>query len=77
MTIIAGMLAFFFLPDTPSSAKYLTHDEQQFAAHRLRIDLHGATSSEHVEEEKFSWSAVSTRKPPHSLSRAHRLMGTV
>lgn len=66
MTIIAGILAFFFLPDTPSTARYLTHDEQEFAAHRLRMDLHGATSSEHVEEEKFSWNAVSITKsyPP-------------
>lgn len=55
---MAGV-AFFFLPNTPSTAKYLTPEEQKFAAARLQADLHGATSHEHVEEEKFNWQAVS------------------
>lgn len=28
------------------------------AAHRLRVDMQGATSQDNVEEEKFTWSAV-------------------
>ena len=53
------MVAFFFLPNTPGSAKFLSADEQWIAAHRLRVDMQGGTSSDHVEEEKFSWQAVS------------------
>ena len=59
VTVLVAMVAFFFLPNTPSTAKYLSPDEQQFAAARLQADLHGATHSAHVEEEKFSWAAVS------------------
>jgi hypothetical protein len=36
----------------------LNDEEKWHAAHRLRIDLHGATNAEHVEEEHFSWGAV-------------------
>ena len=52
------MTAFFFLPHTPGQARFLTPDEQYWAAHALKVDLHGATSAEHVEEEHFSWAAV-------------------
>jgi hypothetical protein len=59
ITVVAAMVAFFFLPNTPGSAKFLSEDEQWIAAHRLRVDMQGGTSSDHVEEEKFSWQAVS------------------
>lgn len=58
ITIVVAMAAFFFLPHTPSQCKFLTEEEQWHAAHRLRLDLHGATNSEHVEEEHFTWPAV-------------------
>ena len=53
------MVAFFFLPNTPGTAPFLTEEERWIAAHRLRVDLQGATSQENVEDEKFSWPAVS------------------
>lgn len=56
-----AIIAFFFLPNTPSSAGFLTGEEQQIAAHRLRADLHGATSAEQVEDERFNWAAVRPR----------------
>lgn len=59
ITVVVAAVAFFFLPNTPSTAKYLSPEDQQYAAARLQADLHGATTSEHVEEEKFSWQAVS------------------
>lgn len=59
ITVVVAIVAFFFLPNTPGSASFLTKEEQWIAAHRLRIDLHGATSAEQVEDEKFSWAAVS------------------
>ncbi|RMZ02079.1 hypothetical protein D0862_06139 [Hortaea werneckii] len=58
VTVVVAAVAYFFLPHTPSQAKFLTPEEQAFAAHYLRLDLHGATSAEHVEEEHFSWAAV-------------------
>ena len=59
ITVLVAIVAFFFLPNTPSTASFLTADEQKFAAARLRADLHGATAAANVEEEKFSWPAVS------------------
>ena len=56
--MVVAIIAFFFLPNTPGSASFLDPEEQALAAHRLRVDLQGATSSEHVEEEKFNWAAV-------------------
>ncbi|KAK4543228.1 hypothetical protein LTR36_005778 [Oleoguttula mirabilis] len=58
ITIIVAMVAFFFLPHTPAQARFLTPEEQWQAAHALKLDLHGATSAEHVEEEHFSWASV-------------------
>ncbi|KAK5153125.1 hypothetical protein LTS14_007769 [Recurvomyces mirabilis] len=58
ITIVVASVAFFFLPHTPSQCKFLSHEEQWHAAHRLRLDLHGASSAEQVEEEHFSWTAV-------------------
>ncbi|KAF2720698.1 MFS general substrate transporter [Polychaeton citri CBS 116435] len=58
MTIVAGITAFFFLPNTPGSARFLSPRDQELAAHRLHLDLHGATTSSRVDDEHFSWSAV-------------------
>ncbi|KAK6435038.1 hypothetical protein LTR95_008773 [Oleoguttula sp. CCFEE 5521] len=58
MTILVALAAFFFLPDTPGKAKFLTEEEQWYITHVLREDLGGATSESKVDDEKFSWSAV-------------------
>lgn len=58
ITVIVAMVAFFFLPHTPAQARFLTPEEQRQAAHLLKVDLHGATTAEHVEEEHFSWAYV-------------------
>lgn len=49
------MTAIFFLPHTPSNAKFLSADEQMAAAHRLRLDAHGSSAASKVEGETFSW----------------------
>lgn len=54
ITIVVGIIAFFFLPDTPGTAKFLTPEERDLAEQRLRLDSHGALSAD-VAEEKFSW----------------------
>ena len=51
-------MAYFFLPHTPATAKFLTPEEREFAAERLRMDLHGAAAADHVDEEEFSLAAV-------------------
>ncbi|KAJ0281390.1 hypothetical protein Brms1b_007806 [Colletotrichum noveboracense] len=38
LTIFFGLIAWFFLPSGPGSAWFLTPDEQQFAAERMRQD---------------------------------------
>lgn len=53
-----ALITLFFLPNTPSSAKFLTPQEQWLAAHRLYVDSQGATLFERVEQEKFSWRTV-------------------
>ncbi|TKA81509.1 hypothetical protein B0A55_02993 [Friedmanniomyces simplex] len=58
LTIIVASVAFFFLPHTPAKCAFLSPEEQWHAAHRLRIDLYGATNAENVEEEHFTWLAV-------------------
>ncbi|KAI5368153.1 Putative major facilitator superfamily, MFS transporter superfamily [Septoria linicola] len=57
ITVLVAMVAFFFLPDTPSAAKFLSKEEQQTAANMLSHDLGGSTSAR-VEEEHFNWPEV-------------------
>lgn len=63
ITILVAMVAFFFLPDTPGKAKFLSEEEQWYITHALRADLSGAAASDKVEEERFSWNAVSSHPP--------------
>ena len=42
----------------PSSARFLTPSEQMVAAHRLYLESKGGTTSERVEEERFSLKTV-------------------
>ncbi|KAG4437289.1 hypothetical protein IFR05_007227 [Cadophora sp. M221] len=58
ITIVFGLLAGFFLPHTPSHSKFLTHEEKEFAVHRMNVDSQGAVSSSSVDTEKFSWHWV-------------------
>jgi sugar phosphate permease len=45
----------FFLPHTPSEAKFLTEEELAGALARMKLDAHGSTSSGDVAQESFSW----------------------
>ncbi|GIZ36924.1 hypothetical protein CKM354_000039000 [Cercospora kikuchii] len=57
ITIVVAMVAFFFLPNTPSTAKFLSSEEQYIAASMISQDLGGSTSAK-VDEEHFNWSEV-------------------
>ncbi|KAL9596632.1 MAG: hypothetical protein Q9219_005669 [cf. Caloplaca sp. 3 TL-2023] len=59
ITIAYGLVVIFFLPATPSHAKFLTDAEREAAVHRMTIDAHGATPTSKVEGERFSWHWVS------------------
>jgi MFS family permease len=61
LTILVAIAAFFFLPDTPGKAKFLSEEEQWYIVHVLRADLglQGDAPTDKNDEEKFSWAAVS------------------
>ena len=49
-----GIITLFFLPHTPSDAKFLTEEERQVALARLKTDSSGAATSD-AKYETFSW----------------------
>ncbi|KAJ4341103.1 hypothetical protein N0V95_007323 [Ascochyta clinopodiicola] len=53
-TVLFGITCFFFMPDTPATARFLNDEEKSWALRRMRLDAHGATSVD-VDEEKFDW----------------------
>ncbi|KAL9024624.1 MAG: hypothetical protein Q9196_006384, partial [Gyalolechia fulgens] len=55
ITIAYGLVVIFFLPATPSNARFLTDSERDAAVHRMGLDAHGASPESKVESEKFSW----------------------
>lgn len=54
VTVIFGIICYFFMPDTPATARFLTDEEKDWALRRMRLDAHGATSV-NVDEEGFDW----------------------
>lgn len=58
ITVVFGIVAIFFLPNTPARSKFLTEVEMRIALHRMQTDSHGATTDKDVEQEKFSWHWV-------------------
>ncbi|KAL8663995.1 MAG: hypothetical protein Q9202_003412 [Teloschistes flavicans] len=58
ITIAYGLVTIFFLPATPSHARFLSEAEREAAVHRMGLDAHGATQASKVESEKFSWHWV-------------------
>ncbi|KAH6618454.1 MFS transporter-like protein [Boeremia exigua] len=54
VTVVFGITCFFFMPDTPSTAKFLSAEEKDWALMRMRLDAHGATDVD-VDDEKFDW----------------------
>ncbi|OCL11192.1 MFS general substrate transporter [Glonium stellatum] len=55
ITVLFGILTTFFLPHTPSDAKFLTEEELNGALARMKLDAHGSTPSGDVAQESFSW----------------------
>lgn len=38
MTMLAGMICYFFLPNTPEEAKFLTEEERKIGSLRIRLE---------------------------------------
>lgn len=58
MTVVYGLMAMYFLPDTPNHAGFLTPEEKVVAMARLRQDSHGSVTEDDVDKEKFDWHWV-------------------
>ncbi|KAF3046119.1 hypothetical protein E8E12_011199 [Didymella heteroderae] len=54
VTVVFGIICYFFMPDTPATARFLNDEEKDWALRRMRLDAHGATNV-NVDEEKFDW----------------------
>ena len=58
ITTLYGAVAFFFLPHTPSTARFFTEEERTAAVQRMHQDMHGASAKMAVDQERFSWKWV-------------------
>lgn len=56
-TVVVGIAAYFFLADEPLTAKYLTQEEREIVAHRLRYQ-HGAVEAEEKMYKKDVFAAL-------------------
>ncbi|KAK3994184.1 putative transporter [Cladorrhinum sp. PSN332] len=54
VTVVFGIVCFFFMPDTPGMARFLTDEEREWALKRMRIDASGSTTLD-VDNEEFDW----------------------
>lgn len=57
LTVVFGLVAVFFLPNTPSDTTFLSSQEATAAVQRMKADSQGSSSNE-VEAEKFDWHWV-------------------
>jgi hypothetical protein len=48
MTLVVGVLAICFMPQTPKDVKFWNGEERVVLLHRKKIDLHGPTMQEDV-----------------------------
>ncbi|KAF1945375.1 MFS transporter-like protein [Clathrospora elynae] len=54
VTVLFGIVSFFFMPDTPAAAGFLNDEEKEWALRRMRLDGAGATNVD-IEDEKLDW----------------------
>ncbi|GAB0138810.1 hypothetical protein EsDP_00007032 [Epichloe bromicola] len=58
MTFVAGVIAYFCLPNSVSTASYLTLEEREWATQRLANDSNGRFNLAKEKEEPFGWAEV-------------------
>jgi sugar phosphate permease len=52
ITVITGLITYFFLPDTPMKASFLSESEKVFAIKRISDNKTG------IENRRFKWSQI-------------------
>jgi sugar phosphate permease len=57
ITVVFGIICFFFMPDTPAAAGFLSDEEKEWALRRMRLDAGGSTEVD-VDDERSSWHWV-------------------
>ncbi|TLS21292.1 uncharacterized protein PpBr36_10305 [Pyricularia pennisetigena] len=57
LTVVFGLLCFFFMPNTPGDSSFLTPEEREHALRRMREDASGSSTID-VDDERFSWQWV-------------------
>jgi len=63
LSIVFGLISFFFLPRSPETARFLTQKERAYVISTLK---HAGSVSEDGDRDKFSWTeATRTAKSPH------------
>ncbi|KAF2112012.1 major facilitator superfamily domain-containing protein [Lophiotrema nucula] len=55
ITVAFGLVVLFMLPHTPSDIKFMTEEEKAACIARMRLDAHGSSADETVDQEKFNW----------------------
>ncbi|KAH3988409.1 hypothetical protein HBH51_001300 [Parastagonospora nodorum] len=55
MTVVFGIVCFFFMPDTPAAAGFLTDEEKEWALLRMRLDGGGSTTATATYFCSFIW----------------------
>ncbi|KAL8652230.1 MAG: hypothetical protein Q9210_002808 [Variospora velana] len=58
ITVAYGLVVIFYLPPTPSGARFLSESDREAAVYRMGLDAHGASQASKVESERFSWHWV-------------------
>ncbi|KAI0804154.1 MFS transporter-like protein [Xylaria sp. FL0064] len=58
VTTLFGIVCFFVMPHTPGDSRFLNEEERAAALSRMKIDSHGATTEDDVNNEKFDWHWV-------------------
>ncbi|KAK3374541.1 MFS transporter-like protein [Podospora didyma] len=57
ITVVFGIVCFFFMPDTPAMARFLNDEEREWALRRMRMDASGSTTID-VDHEELNWHWV-------------------
>ncbi|KAF2157979.1 MFS general substrate transporter [Myriangium duriaei CBS 260.36] len=58
ITVMYGLVIWWFLPHTPGEAKFLTGEEREAALARMRLDAQGSNAADSVQHERFDWRWV-------------------
>ncbi|KAK2803782.1 hypothetical protein FQN51_003012 [Onygenales sp. PD_10] len=58
VTVVVGVACYFFLPNSPATARFLKPEERAFLLDRLAKDSGGTSAGGDMNEEPFKWKYV-------------------